>query len=92
MKSLRIRLIRGLIAATVIAADEQALHLEGMNKADNQGFGGLMGKPRPDWRWRRRISHLKRVTALLVVGCDSKAGGWLRVFVRDSILSHAPCY
>lgn len=37
MKSLR--LILGSIAAAVIAADEQALHLDGMNKADNQGFG-----------------------------------------------------
>ena len=46
MKALRIRLIRGLIAVAVIAADEQALHLDGMNKADNPGVGALMGKPR----------------------------------------------
>ena len=45
MKAHGIRLILGLIAATVIAADEQGFHLHGMNKADNQGFGALMGKP-----------------------------------------------
>jgi hypothetical protein len=47
MKALRIRLSPGSIAATVIAADEQVLHLYGMNKADSQGLGALMGKPRP---------------------------------------------
>jgi len=31
-------LILSLITATVIAADEQVLHLHGMNKADNQNF------------------------------------------------------
>ena len=50
MKPLRIRLILGLIAATVTAADEQVLRLYRMNeatsKADNQGFGAVMGKPR----------------------------------------------
>jgi hypothetical protein len=45
MKAHGIRLILGLIAATVIAADEQGFHLHGVNKADNQGFGALMGKP-----------------------------------------------
>jgi hypothetical protein len=46
MKSLR--LILGSIAATVIAADEQVVHLHGMNKADNQSSGALMGKPHRD--------------------------------------------
>jgi hypothetical protein len=46
MKAHGTRLILGLITATVTAADEQVLHLYGMNKADNQGFGGVMGKPR----------------------------------------------
>ena len=45
MKALRIRLILGLIAATVIAADEQVFHLHGMNKADNQSLEGLIEKP-----------------------------------------------
>jgi hypothetical protein len=39
MKSHRIGLILGLIAATVIAAAEQVVHPHGMNKADNQSFG-----------------------------------------------------
>ena len=46
MKSLR--LILGSIAAAVIAADEQVVHLHGMNKAENQSSGALMGKPHRD--------------------------------------------
>jgi hypothetical protein len=44
MKSPRIRLILGLIAATVLAADEQVLHLCGMNNADNQSLGARIEK------------------------------------------------
>jgi len=45
MKSIRNRLILGLIAATVIAADEQVVHLYRINKAGNQSFNALMEKP-----------------------------------------------
>lgn len=71
MKAHGTRLILGLIMATVIPADEPVLHLHDMNKADNQGFGAVMGKPRPHWRWSCWVSRLRRVAALLVVSCDS---------------------
>jgi hypothetical protein len=90
MKAHGIRLIRGLIAATVTAADEQVLHLYGMNKADNQGFSALMGKPRPDWRWSCRVSRLRRVAALLVVSGDSWLVSGFEPLFGTRFYAHAP--
>jgi hypothetical protein len=42
-----IRLILGLIAATVIAADEQGFHLHGMNKAGQPRLRRSDGKTGP---------------------------------------------
>lgn len=42
------KLILGSIAATVTAADEQVVHVHGMNKAGKQSSGALMEKPHWD--------------------------------------------